>query len=334
MKNKRATIVDVAREAGVSVSTVSHVFSAKRPISGNVKYRVLDISGRLNYRPNYSAQSLARKKTMKIGVLLRDMVDQYASLTIQSIENSVEKLGYQLLLGLAGDSDKKANDYVDGWLGGMVDGIILDTYTGGEKLVHVILEEGFPVATPMAEGGLYDRIRGTVLQTEDSCRRVLEYLYQLGHREFGVLWYRGGYYKLFHEFLEDKELYSGSEREVLDIRDMEEAEFAAVDLLKKCPDITALLCYNDTLAIGAVKAAKGLGIKMPEELSITGVGGLKLGEVTTPSITTIKYPLVDMCDFAVQKVINQINLLPPLPVRTFPTELIIRESTAVARATN
>jgi DNA-binding LacI/PurR family transcriptional regulator len=330
VKSKRATIVDVAKEAGVSVSTVSHVFSEKRPIGNAVKYRVLGISERLNYRPNHSAQSLARKKTMKIGVLLRDMIDQYASATIQAIEESVEKAGYNLLLGLAGDSEKKASDYINSWLGGMVDGIILDTYAGGQELVNQILEEDFPVSTPRAGGGVYDKIRGTVLQIDDSANRMLEYLYELGHREFGVLWYRGGYYSLLHKFLTDKGLYRGKEREISEIRTMEEAENAATELLRRCPEITTLLCYNDTQAIGAVKAAKRLGIKMPEELSITGVGGLKLGEISTPSITTIKYPLEEMCDFAVQKVINKINLLPLLPVRTFRTELIIRESTGKA----
>jgi DNA-binding LacI/PurR family transcriptional regulator len=115
-----------------------------------------------------------------------------------------------------------------------------------------------------------------------------------------------------------------AEKEALDVRTMEEAEYAATELLRKSPDITVLVCYNDTLAIGATKAAKRLGIKVPDELSITGVGGIKIGEICSPSITTIKYPLVDMCDFAVQKVLNQVNLHPPLPVRTFPTELIFR----------
>ncbi len=325
--SKRVNIRRVASEAGVSVSSVSHAFSGRRRISEPVRKRIFEVARELGYYPHRAAQSLARQKTMTIGVLIADMLDQWAPSIIHATEEYAKAIGYRLLLGLVEDNEEEAFDFVNNCIHGMADGIILNTYAGGEKLVKYILEHGYPVTTVLAEGSLYDSIRGTVIQHESCFRRLLEYLYSLGHREFGVLWYRGGYSTVM-SFFEEKNIEITPDRIVMNVRKLEEAEAGAETLLKRCPEVTVVVCYNDVIAIGALRAATELGIKVPDSLSVVGRGGIRLSWLCSPALTTLQYPIAEMARESVRRLVNAINKGPELPVRVFPVELVTRDSSA------
>lgn len=327
----RVTIADVAKRANVSISTVSHAYSNRRPISEAVKSRIFQVAEQLCYRPHSGAQALAKKKTMTIGVIARDMLDQWAAPLIQEIQQCADQYGYRISLGLTGDSTEKAQEYVNGCINGQADGIILLTYNVDEEMVQRIVDTGFPITTILAEKRIYDDIRQTIVKKTHAFRRMLDTLYALGHRTFGRLWFRGdSRYPVFEAFCQDMQIPFDSSYEVRDVRTMAEAEVAVQTLLRRRPDITALVCYNDILAIGALRAAVELGIKVPDQLSVVGNGDTELGRVCHPALTTLQYPIKDMCQEAILRLINKINQGPEMPIRTFPVELISRESTGPA----
>ena len=118
MNQKRATIKEVALKAGVCRTTVSHAFSGKRPVSKKLKQRICKIAEELSYKPHYAAQILHTGRSRTIGVLVRDLINQYNSLYLQEIEEVASKRGYRVYICLTGTDEDRVcrylNDFVHG----------------------------------------------------------------------------------------------------------------------------------------------------------------------------------------------------------------------------
>jgi LacI family transcriptional regulator len=332
--NKRnlPSIAMVATAVGVSKSTVSHAFTGNRRISEPIKRRIFEVAKSLKYKPNFAAQALSSRKTMNVGIMVREATDQYFSLHIQAMEAAAVARGYRLLVGLTGNDQKKVQTYLDGFISGQADGVLVITGHVTDEMVLELVDQHYPVVVPQRSIPGYDELSCVQMDIEGVFRQLLDYLYDLGHRQFGFI--GGGTkeigerYRQLHRFVEEKGLEFGITREVLDIETLEAAEAAGYTLLKRYPQITALVCSNDVLGVGAMTAALGLGLKVPTDLTVTGFDDVPISRYCIPRLTTVRIPISDLASISMNNLLDRIEGKTSPALVRLPLELLIRGSSA------
>lgn len=329
----KATIYDVAREAGVSIATVSKVINEKGKISEERRREIFAIMERLQYRPSVIASALTGKHTYTLGLLIPDIANPFFAELARAVEDRGHQLGYSVIICSTDNQDDRIGQYVSMLKQKQVDGMMIGTGMTNADLLRdisaamptVVLGRevpAFPVHTVVAGdfggGGLAAR-----------------HLLQLGHRHMAVLAedetisssrerVRG-----FKQTLEDSGI-SLPERDVLLCRHrMEDGKRVAAGLLSRTDRPTAVFCCNDLLAVGALQAAKEAGIRVPEELSVVSFDNTILASVTDPPLTSIAQPIELLGAGAVDLLIKEFERAQPAKERIeLRTELIVRGSTA------
>ncbi|NLX03900.1 MAG: LacI family transcriptional regulator [Phycisphaerae bacterium] len=333
--SNRVTIEQVAQAVGVAKSTVSHAFSGQRPISASVRRRIFEAAERLNYRPHYAAQALASRRTMNIGVLIRRMTDHFCPAHLQAVEEAAAKRGYRLTLGITGDDPEKMRTYLESFSNGQADGVLVHTATVSEEVIADLARQGYPVATPLRIIPGYEELCPIAIDLGTTFARLLEYLYSLGHREFGFIMGLPSDVPERHQqilrFIDEKGLSHSDDRMVANLVSMEAAESATMALLNRCPQITAVVSSNDELAFGAMVAAHGCGLRVPDDLTITGVDDVPIGRYCIPSLTTVRIPIPEISTAEVNNLVDRIEGKPSASMTRVRTELLIRGSSGPPR---
>lgn len=325
--NRRVSISDVAEMAGVSLSTVSNVLSGKRPTAAATRKRVLEVVKQLNYRPNFAAQTLAKGKTMSIGAMLPDINDHYSSIQLKEINEVCLARGYQLLLTLVGTDVKRMGHCIDCFCNGQTEGVLILTSKIPGEMIAELVDSGFPFSTPWRLPG-YESFCSVEIDISSVFGCLLEYLYNLGHRQFGFI---SGFpcdiqqrYERLHYFMKEKGLEFSSSREITGVHTMEQGEAAADDLLRRCPEITSIVCSNDVLAMGVMMAAHEQGIPVPGDLSITGFDDVPISRYCIPRLTTVRMPIKELAKISVNNLIDRIEGKEPMLAIKLKPELLIR----------
>ncbi|MEK4979249.1 LacI family DNA-binding transcriptional regulator [Bacillus sp. FSL K6-6540] len=334
----RSTIYDVAREAGVSIATVSHVINGKGKISRERREEILDIMKRLNYRPNAIASALAGKRTFTLGLLVPDISNPFFAEMARSVEDQGHQLGYSVIICSTDNQEEKVKRYVNLLRQKQVDGVIIGTGISHGELLKPLQEHSLAIALIARDNPALDASSVRVHDLEGG-RLAAEHLLQLGHRRLAVL-------------AENERVTSSSER----VRGFVEAAashglelspgcIAACDhkiedgyrrakaMLELAVRPTALFCCNDLLAVGALRAARELGLRVPEECSVVSFDDTILASVTDPPLTVIAQPIEQMGRMAVDLVVRGLSGKgdPARPI-VLPPELIVRQSTTLPPA--
>ncbi|SEK47565.1 transcriptional regulator, LacI family [Paenibacillus sp. cl141a] len=334
----RATIYDVAREAGVSIATVSHVINGKGKISRERREEILDIMKRLNYRPNAIASALAGKRTFTLGLLVPDISNPFFAEMARSVEDQGHQLGYSVIICSTDNQEEKVKRYVNLLRQKQVDGVIIGTGISHGELLKPLQEHSLAIALIARDNPALDASSVRVHDLEGG-RLAAEHLLQLGHRRLAVL-------------AENERVTSSSER----VRGFVEAAashglelspgcIAACDhkiedgyrrakaMLELAVRPTALFCCNDLLAVGALRAARELGLRVPEECSVVSFDDTILASVTDPPLTVIAQPIEQMGRMAVDLVVRGLSGKGDPACRiVLPPELIVRQSTTLPPA--
>lgn len=333
---ERATIGQVALKAGVSKSCVSSVFNNGRHASDAVKKRVFEIAESLGYRPHYAAQSLAKKRSGAIGVLIRTFDDYYSPLYLSAISEACEAKGYTMVPAVVSDDVEEIRKVLYVFSNGQADGVLVLTSNVPDKLVLEFAKTGYPINAPGRYIPRNEGLCSIKLDIGGAFLRLLEYLYGLGHREFGFI---AGFpsevkerYEQFYQFMADKRLEFSPECERMGVETLEKAEYEAGELLKQSPGITALVCSNDVLAWGALAAARDLGLTVPVDLSITGFDDLPISRYSSPKLTTVHMPIAKMAMVELENLVSQIECKEAKGAVSFVPELVIRETSAAPRS--
>lgn len=329
----RATIYDVAREAGVSIATVSHVINGKGKISRERREEILDIMKRLNYRPNAIASALAGKRTFTLGLLVPDISNPFFAEIARSVEDQGHQLGYSVIICSTDNQEEKVKRYVNLLRQKQVDGVIIGTGISHGELLKPLQEHSLAIALIARDNPALDASSVRVHDLEGG-RLAAEHLLHLGHRRLAVL-------------AENERVTSSSDR----VRGFVEAAashglelppgcIAACDhkiedgyrrakaMLELAVRPTALFCCNDLLAIGALRAARELGLRVPEECSVVSFDDTILASVTDPPLTVIAQPIEQMGRMAVDLVVRGLSGKgDPARRIVLPPELIVRQST-------
>lgn len=335
----KATIYDVAREAGVSIAAVSQVINGKGKISEERRMEILQVMERLNYKPSVIAAALTGKKTFTLGLLIPDISNPFFAEVARAVEDQAHRQGYSLIICSTDNDDARVERYVSLLMQKSVDGMIIATGVERKEVLEPLLQKSIPITMVARE--LPDTEVPTVsVHDAEGGRLAARHLTELGHTRLAVLSehpkvsstrerIRG-----VREVLAETGLPLPEERVRSCGSDLvRDGKRHTLELLQGEHPPTALFCCNDLIAIGALQAAKELGIPVPEEVSIVGFDNTILATVTDPLLTTIAQPTELMGKLAVDLTLGSVDKtkLEKTEKSVLPPELIIRHSTAPPR---
>jgi DNA-binding LacI/PurR family transcriptional regulator len=331
----KATIYDIAKEAGVSIATVSKVINGKGRISAETRSAVTAIMERFDFQPSVIASALTGKKTFTLGLLVPDVSNPFFAEIARAIEDQGHQLGYSVVMCNTDNKDEKIERYISLLLQKSVDGIIIATGIDKKEILEQLLVKNLPIVLIAREMPLVSVETVVVDDYAGGCLAAT-HLLELGHKEIAILAesqkvsssrerMRG-----FRQTMEDAGVaFNEQWLKICDYK-VEDGRINTLELLKGIIRPTAIFSCNDLLAVGALQAAKELQIGVPAELSIISFDNTILASVTNPTLTTIAQPMEQMGKLAVDLIVEYIKGDKKAKQRTvFRPELLIRESTAL-----
>jgi DNA-binding LacI/PurR family transcriptional regulator len=298
-RRRPPTIRDVARAARVSIATVSRALNhARYGVRAPVRQRVLKIAAALDYRPNALARGLLRHRTQTLGLLITDIANSFFAEITRGVADTCRQHGYSLLIGNTDRNPATRDEYVDVLREKRVDGVlVMAGGTPGPQPFDALARQGIPV---VVIGRFEAPVPALRVDNVRGGRMAATHLLQLGHRQIGIiLGFRDsttsadmlkGHRQAFAEHglpvRRDWVVYGDARAATgLELADR---------LLRGRPRPTALLTVNDQTAIGAIRAALNLGLRVPGDVSVVGFDGIQLASFTSPALTTLRLPLHQM----------------------------------------
>jgi len=327
----------LAEFLGLAPATISLVMNrspASRSIPKRTKDRILAEAKRLNYRPNFLARSLRHQRSFTIGVVVPEVSEGYASMVMSGIEDDLLREGYFYFVVSHRHRADLIEEYPKILLERAVEGIIaVDTPCACALPVPIISVSGHREV----EG-----VTNIVLDHSLAARLALQHLFQLGHRKIAFIKGQAfssdteSRWRAIHEAAGELGLCVNPK---LTVRLEGDSSSPALgyevtkQLLSAGGDFTALFAFNDVSAIGAMRAIRDTGRKIPGDISVVGFDDIQSAAFQSPGLTTVRQPLRRMGEIAAQTLLQRIdqskNGRPPKSITVEP-ELIIRESTTAA----
>jgi LacI family transcriptional regulator len=329
------TMRDVAKKAGVSVTSVSHVINQTRPVSENIQQNVQSALQELGYQPNALARSLRRKQSHTIGMVVPDSANPFFAGIVRGIEDAVFTQDYTVILGNSDGDPQKELVYTKVLAEKQVDGILF-VAVGKSNKEHANLINKIRVPLVVIDRDVPDLSVDSVLtDNAQGGRLAIEHLLSLEHQRIGCITGPSdltpsadrvaGYRQALIQAnipVDESIIIKGDFQ-------FEGGYRAARQLLTMPHPPTAIFACNDLMAVGAISASIELGYRVPEQISVIGFDDIPLASFTNPPLTTIIQPKYEMGELAATLLLKRLqNHEHPVQRRLLSTELIVRRSTA------
>lgn len=305
---KNITASDVAKSLGMSQSTVSRVFTPGASVSEETRKKVLQAASELGYRPNALARSLITRKSNIIGIVMGDIRNPFYPDVLSKFSKELSKKGYHVLFVNA-ENEKLSSDEVNQFLEYNVEGAVVTDASLPSSVASYLKENQIPIV-------MFNRYNQDSLFHAVSCDNVDggyqigRYLIEKGHRKFAFIsgtqntstskdrekGFRNALVESGFNLITDDGDYT-----------YEGANAAALRLLGSNQPPDAIFCANDIMALGVIDAAKKLGVRIPEDVSIVGFDDISLAEWTAYSLTTWKQPVNEMIEATIDLLLNDIK---------------------------
>jgi len=333
---KNLNIKDIAKLAGVGVSTVSRVINQHADVKDETRKHILEIIETYNYIPNNSARNLKRSESMDVGILIKGMYNPFFARMIQSIEKKLSHSGYSAIIHYNIDNSKDIDAAYEFIMEKKLKGIIclggdFDQLTDAEiqrlRVPFILTSTEIPEHLDKA---IFSSV---IIDNEMAAYKAVEYLFSLGHQKVGLITTGAndksvgtirteGYIKaLEKQGVKKKENYFE-----IGAYTFETGYLAMNRLLKKADDITAVFAISDVMAIGAAKAIYEHGLKIPEDISIMGFDDIDYAEYFIPPLTTVHQPVDEIAASTAELMIEILDDSVSHKHIVFDTELVIRKS--------
>lgn len=290
------TLSDVANHAGVSTATVSRCLNAPQQVQKNTREKVLKAVADLGYSPNFSAQSLAAKRTNTIGAIIPTMDNAIFARGIQAVQEELGRAGATLLVASSSYRPSLEAEQIRALVARGADGLLLIGHQRDDKIYAFLDRQQVPVLVSWA----YDPIQpkpSVGFDNRAAMRAMAANVLARGHRRIAVITARQADNDRARERVagvRDAMNDAGVNPTSLSIFEtnyaIEAGSAALASLIASSPAPTAVICGNDVLAVGALLAAQRLGMRVPQDISITGFDDIELANVTTPALTTVHVP--------------------------------------------
>ena len=296
-----ATINDVAKRAGVSITTVSYVITGKRYVSDDLKERVRQAMKETGYRPNNLARSLRVGRTDTIGLIIPDSSNLFFAEVSRNIEDNGFKNGYAVFLCNSDDQVDKQTEYLEVLISKQVDGIIFTSVSNNRPNLDKLIDANIPFVIVDREEveGIADVV---LVDNYSGGFKAVQHLIDIGHRKIGCISgpsqsnpsaERQKAY--LHCLRENRCEFTEGYIQSGDFR-YKSGEVAMDKLLSLNNPPTAVFVCNDMMAIGAFRSIQNHGLKIPEDISIVGFDNIPIGEAISPALTTVAQPIKEIAE--------------------------------------
>lgn len=343
MIGKALTVYDIAEEAGVSPATVSRVLTGNANVSPKKREKIQAIIDKYNFKPNALARSLIKKESKMIGMILPDITNPFFASVFLEAEKYAVSLGYTILLcNSMNDNFMNMNHleslYLKTLVEKQVDGIIMmggrinDSKTVKEYADEVLeIMEKVPVVMINGKMAGVDCYKVNA-DEKHGIEQLIDYLYRLGHRRIGFVGGMQGItsndikIKAFLSTIKEYDILCKKEWILNGTFSIESGAECMNKLLCSRDLPTAVLAVNDFEAVGALKAAKKRGFKVPDDISITGFDDSYVSDIVAPAITTVSQNNSELGRTAVDIILKVSNGEKVKKDYTIATNLVIRDS--------
>ncbi len=328
------TIYDVAQHAGVAPATVSRVINDSGYVSAETRERVEEAIAELGYSPNRLARGLRSKQTQTLGLVLSDITNPFWTTVARGVEDAASRANFSVILCNTDESEAKQMQYLNLLLEKQVDGFVLVPATTEVDSLSPVYERDVPfVVVDRKVPVSVDTVR---CDSVGGAYELVKYLLGLGHRRIAVL---SG----------SKDVSTATDRVEGYRRALSEAGVevddslilyrsfthdAGYEMTRHClsmsPQPTALFAVNNFIAIGALRALKDAGLRVPEDISVVGFDDLPPRLIIQPSLTVVVQPAYEIGARATELLLQRLSGDTPEECQEIilPTELIIRSSAA------
>ncbi len=306
------TIKDIARELGLSVNTVSRALNSKPDVSRQTRARVLETARRLHYVPNTIARSLVTSRSNTLGLVVTDVVNPFYSRIIRGVEETARQRGYTIILLNTNEQDEDERAAIRVLRSKRVDGMIISPVQVSHDHIAALQEDGYPFVLinryfPDLDTDyvINDNRLGAYLATG--------HLVRLGHRHIAHITgpkhvssvrerLRG-----YRQALDEGGIAADQQRIIHTNLSLEGGYQATQQLLDACPLPTALFTYSDLLAVGALKAIREAGLRVPEHIALVGYDDIEFAAFLEIPLTTISQPSYEIGSRGVELLLELIE---------------------------
>lgn len=325
------TIQEVAKQAGVSVATVSRVLNNSGAVSVNTRNKVQSVIDELNYQPNLLGRNLRRSETRMILVLLQNIANPFYSKVVKGMEDTAHENGYNVLICNTNTNIDLENVYLDFLRNKLVDGVIFACTAMGTKEFNKLAKQ-YPVVL-CNEYAKDIKAPIVTIDNEVAGYDATSHLIKLGHRKIAMITVNniGSSYDRMNGYkraLKDASLDIDEEYIVYQNFSYKGGIRGIKELFELKEPPTAVFCISDLVAVGAIKELKRQGFKVPEDVAVVGFDNNSIAPMYEPSITTIAQPRYDIGKITMEIMLERIKgNVNSSHIVKLEHELIVREST-------
>jgi LacI family repressor for deo operon, udp, cdd, tsx, nupC, and nupG len=324
------TIYDVARHAGVAPSTVSRAFARPGLVNSETAARIRAAAAELGYRANPLARAETTSRTRMLTLMISDVTNPFYAELIRGAQIAASAADYTVVLTDARESGVLEREALERVLP-MVEGFVIGSSRMSDSTLQIIAKQKPMVVLNRHLVG----VPSVVTDNARGMRRAVEHLGELGHEHITYVagpeasWTDGARWRALREAAHELHLHTHRVGPVPPTA--EGGRTAALSLLDDPP--TAVIAYNDLIAIGLMRALTAAGIPVPQTVSVIGFDNILPSELVSPGLTTVAAPLRTLGTTAVKNVLAMISGALPRADEAFvlPTRLVVRESTGRAR---
>jgi len=300
-----ATIKDVARLAGVSVATVSRVINDSPKASETSRLAVKNAMETLNYHPNANARALAQQSTETVGLVVGDVSDPFFGAMVKAVEQVASATGNFLLIGNGYHNEQKERNAIEQLIRHRCGALVVHAKMIPDSDLIALMKQipGMVLINRIVPG--YEQ-RCVALDDRYGAWLATRHLIQQGHTRIGYLCSNHaisdaddrlqGYY----DALKEHDLPCNDRLVTFAEPDESGGEQAMTELLGRGKNFTAVACYNDSMAAGAMGVLNDNGIDVPQEISLIGFDDILVSRYVRPRLTTVRYPIVTMATQAAE----------------------------------
>ena len=321
------TIRDVATASGVHISTVSRTFSAPHLVNAETRDRVRECADRLGYRPNRAARALITGRTFNIGLIVADIANPFFPPLIKAAESQARRHDHHVFVADTNEDPVVEEDLVRA-LAKQVDGVVLcGPRMSNARLAQLGGEVPLVVVNRRIAG-----LPAVVMDVGRGARAAVDHLTALGHRSIALVAGPPGSWSSQEIRRSVRAATRAGDRSVVVIgpnRPTADGGRAVAERVRRA-GVTAVLAYNDLMAVGLIEGLADLGVRVPEDVSVVGVDDIPFSRLTRPKLTTVATPTAAAGRAAVDMVLAHGDERRAGAQVTLPTELVVRESTGPA----
>ncbi|SMC26507.1 transcriptional regulator, LacI family [Clostridium acidisoli DSM 12555] len=308
-----ASIKDVAKEAGVSIATVSRVLNDVDVVNEETKKKVIEAIKKLDYRPNIVARSLKTQKTRTIGIVVPDISNQFYPEIVRGAEDVANIYNYNVILCNTDLDSEKEVEYLKVLREKMVDGVIYMSNSMEDEIIDTLNNLKLPTVL-VETNSKNNEFPSVTIDNEKAAYDATTYLIKNGNKKIAYIGVNPdsanasglrflGYKKALEDngIKYDEKLIQFGGLKAADGRDGMEV------IINKVKDIDAAFCCSDEIAMGVINTLRDKGIKVPEQVDVMGFDNIYAASIYYPKLTTIEEPMYDMGSVGMRMLIKLVN---------------------------